>query len=160
MLISISDFMATRSDIKNLKKVEDDTARFSFNTAVSGFMIGVNDLTDLNCHAKELLEKFLVILTPYAPHICEELWHQIGNAGSVLDAAYPSVEEKYLIETSKEYPVAVNGKTRVVINLDLSATQEEVEAIVLKEPMIVKWMEVKQPKKIIFIKNKMINVVV
>ena len=145
---------------KMLKKVEDDTARFSFNTAVSGFMIGVNELTDLNCHAKELLEKFLVILTPYAPHICEELWHQIGNAGSVLDAAYPSLEEKYLIETSKEYPVAVNGKTRVVINLDLSATQEEVEAIVLKEPMIVKWMEGKQPKKIIFIKNKMINVVV
>jgi len=145
---------------KMLKKVEEDTARFSFNTAVSGFMIGVNELTELNCRAKELLEKFLVVLTPYAPHICEELWSHLGNLGSVLDAEYPTVEEKYLTETSKEYPVAVNGKTRIVINLELSATQEEVEAIVLKEPMIIKWLEGKPPKKIIFIKNKMINVVV
>ena len=145
---------------KMLKKVEEDTARFSFNTAVSGFMIGVNDLTDLHCHSIELLEKFLVILTPFAPHIAEELWQLTGHQGSILDASYPVVEENYLVETSKEYPVAVNGKTRIVINLDLSATQEEVEAIVLKEPMIAKWLDGKPPKKVIFIKNKMINVVI
>ncbi len=145
---------------KMLKKVEEDTARFSFNTAVSGFMIGVNELTDLNCHSIELLKKFLIVLTPYAPHICEEIWKQIGEVGSVLDASYPVVDETYLIETSKEYPVAVNGKTRIILNIDLNATQADVEALVLKEPMIMKWLDGKPPKKIIFIKNKMINVVI
>ena len=145
---------------KMLKKVEEDTARFSFNTAVSGFMIGVNELTDLNCHSIELLKKFLIVLTPYAPHICEEIWKQIGEVGSVLDASYPVVDETYLIETIKEYPVAVNGKTRIILNIDLNATQADVEALVLKEPMIMKWLDGKPPKKIIFIKNKMINVVI
>ncbi len=145
---------------KMLKKVEEDTARFSFNTAVSGFMIGVNELTDLNCHSIELLKKFLIILTPYAPHICEEIWQQIGEVGSILDASYPVVDETYLVETSKEYPVAVNGKTRIILNIDLNATQADVEALVLKEPMIAKWLEGKPPKKIIFVKNKMINVVI
>lgn len=150
---------AWKSFYKMLKKVEEDTSRFSFNTAVSGFMIGVNDLTDLQCHSIELLEKFLVIITPFAPHIAEELWQLTGHEGSILDSSYPIVDEKYLIETSKEYPVAVNGKTRIIMNFDLSATQEEVEAMVLKEPMIAKWLDGKPPKKIIFIKNKMINVV-
>jgi leucyl-tRNA synthetase len=145
---------------KMLKKVEEDTARFSFNTAVSGFMIGVNELTDLNCHSIELLKKFLIVLTPYAPHICEEIWKQIGEVGSVLDASYPVLDETYLIETSKEYPVAVNGKTRIILNIDLNANQADVEALVLKEPMIMKWLDGKPPKKIIFIKNKMINVVI
>jgi leucyl-tRNA synthetase len=144
---------------KVAKKIEDDTSKFSFNTAVSGFMIGVNELTDLKCHSKELLEKFLIILSPYAPHICEELWHAIGNEGSVLDATYPAIEEKYLIESTKEYPIAINGKTRTTINLDVNLSQAQVEELVMKDPVVIKWLEGNAPKKIIYVKNKMINVV-
>lgn len=144
---------------KVAKKIEDDTSKFSFNTAVSGFMIGVNELTDLKCHSKELLEKFLIILSPYAPHICEELWHAIGNEGSVLNATYPVIEEKYLIENTKEYPIAINGKTRTTINLDVNLTQAQVEELVMKDPVVVKWLEGNAPKKIIYVKNKMINIV-
>ena len=141
------------------KKIEEDTSKFSFNTAVSGFMIGVNELTELKCHSKELLEKFLVVLSPYAPHISEELWHAIGNGGSVLDATFPTIEEKYLVETSKEYPIAINGKTRTTIMLDINLTQADVEGLVMQDPVVVKWLEGKAPKKIIYVKNKMINVV-
>ena len=144
---------------KVAKKIEDDTSKFSFNTAVSGFMIGVNELTDLKCHSKDVLEKFLVILSPYAPHICEELWHAIGNEGSVLDATYPTIEEKYLIESTKEYPIAINGKTRTTINLDVNLTQAQVEELVMKDPVVIKWLEGNAPKKIIYVKNKMINIV-
>ena len=141
------------------KKIEEDTSKFSFNTAVSGFMIGVNELTDLKCHSKDLLEKFLVVLSPYAPHICEELWKAIGNQGSILDAAFPTIEEKYLIESSKEYPIAINGKTRTTIMLDVHLGQAEIEALVVKDPVVLKWLEGNPPKKIIYVKNKMINVV-
>ena len=142
------------------KKVEEDTEKFSFNTAVSSFMIGINELTDLDCHAADLLSKLLIVIAPYAPHLAEELWTAMGNQGSVLDAPYPAIEEKYLIETTKEYPVAVNGKTRTTLNIDLNATQADVETIVLADPMVLKWLEGKSPKKIIFVKGKMINLVV
>jgi leucyl-tRNA synthetase len=102
----------------------------------------------------------LVLLTPYAPHIAAELWHLIGNQHNILEASYPVYEEKYLKETSKLYPIAVNGKTRSECQIDLEATQEEVEKIVLADPAIQKWMEGKPPKKIIYVKNKMINVVI
>lgn len=142
------------------KKVEEDTEKFSFNTAVSSFMIGINELTDLKCHSAELLSKLLIVIAPYAPHLAEELWHAMKMEGSVLDAPYPDIEEKYLQETTKEYPVAVNGKTRTTLNIDLNATQAEVETIVLADPMVTKWLEGKSPKKIIFVKGKMINVVI
>lgn len=151
---------AWKAFYKMVKKVEDDTERFSFNTAVSCFMIGVNDLTEIHCHSKDLLVKFLVVLSPYAPHIAEELWAATGQTGSVLDAVYPVVEEKYLVEASREYPLAINGKTRTTINIDANATQSEVESLVLMDPMVIKWLEGKPPKKIIYIKNKMINVVI
>jgi leucyl-tRNA synthetase len=143
-----------------MKKVEDDTAKFAFNTAVSGFMIGVNELTDLKCHSLELLEKLLVVLSPYAPHIAEELWSRIGKDGSVLDAAYPVLQEKYLVETTCEYPVAINGKTRTTMELDVNIGQAEAERLVMADPVVVKWLEGKSPKKIIYVKGKMINVVV
>jgi leucyl-tRNA synthetase len=108
---------------RTIKKIEYDTEQFSFNTAVSAFMVCVNELADLKCYKKEILEKVLILLTPYAPHIAEELWHQLGNAGSILDEVYPVFEEKYLVETSKEYPVSINGKVRTNINIDLSAAQ-------------------------------------
>jgi leucyl-tRNA synthetase len=145
---------------KTIKKIEEDTERFSFNTGVSAFMIAVNELADLKCHKKEVLEKLLILLTPYAPHIAEELWHQLGNAGTILDAAFPKAEGKYLIESSKTYPVALNGKTKTELNISLDATQQQVEEIILANETVQKWLEGKPPKKIIYVKNKMINVVV
>jgi len=144
---------------KAIKKIEEDTERFSFNTGVSAGMIAVNELSDLKCHKKEVLEKLLIILTPYAPHIAEELWHQLGNNGTILDADYPKSEEKYLIESTKNYPIAFNGKTKAELNISLDATQQQVEEIILANETVKKWLEGKPPKKIIYVKNKMINVV-
>lgn len=145
---------------KTIKKTEEDTERFSFNTGVSALMIGVNELTDLKCHKKEVLEKLIIILTPYAPHVCEELWQLIGNEGSVLDAPYPKIEEKYLVETAKNYPIAINGKTRTEMNIALDATQQQVEELVLADEVVKRWLEGNSPKKIVYVKNRMINVVV
>ena len=145
---------------RTIRKIESDTEQFSFNTAVSAFMVCVNELGEANCHKKEILEKVLILLCPYAPHIAEELWQQLGNKGSVLDAAYPVFEEKYVVETSKEYPVSINGKVRTNIGIDLNASSEEVEQIVLANEIVQKWLEGKAPKKIIFVKGKMVNVVV
>jgi leucyl-tRNA synthetase len=145
---------------KTIKKIEEDTERFSFNTAVSAFMVCVNELTDLKCHKKEILEPLLILLTPYAPHIAEELYHSLGKEESILNADYPKLENKYLVESEKEYPVSINGKMRTTITISLDANQQEVEKIVLDNGVIQKWMEGKSPKKIIFVKNKMVNVVV
>jgi leucyl-tRNA synthetase len=123
-------------------------------------MVCVNELADLKCHKKEVLEKVLILITPYAPHIAEELWHQLGNATSILDATYPVFEEKYLVETSKEYPVSINGKMRTTISISLDTLQEEVEKIVISNDIVQKWLEGKAPKKIIFVKGKMVNVVI
>ena len=156
---------------KTIKKIEEDTERFSFNTGVSSFMICVNELTDLKCYKKEILEPLLILLAPYAPHIAEELYAKLREASpptgggdlewaSILDQPFPKWNEKYLKETSKAYPVAINGKTRTELTLALDATQQQVEEIVLKDSVVTKWLEGKQPKKIIYVKNKMINVVV
>ncbi len=145
---------------KAIKKIEEDTERFSFNTGVSAFMILVNELTELKCHKKTILEPMLIMLAPYAPHIAEELWHATGNNTSIVDASYPLFEAQYVQESSKEYPVSVNGKLRTTIQIKLDANQEEVEALVLENAIVKKWMEGKQYKKIIYVKNKMVNVVV
>ena len=145
---------------RTIKKIEDDTERYSFNTAVSTFMICVNELADLKCHKKEVLEQLLIMLTPYAPHISEELWSLLGNTGSILDAGYPVFESKYVLESSKEYPVSINGKVRTNINIALDATAEQVQEIILSNELVQKWMEGKELKKFIFVKGKMINVVV
>ncbi|HEX8358062.1 MAG TPA: DUF559 domain-containing protein, partial [Segetibacter sp.] len=153
---------------KTIKKIEDDTERFSFNTAVSAFMVCTNELNDLKCHKKEILEPLLILLTPYAPHIAEELYQLLCNMQgmerlketSVLDASFPTLEEKYLIESSKEYPISINGKHRTNLSISLDASQAEVEELVLKTEVVQKWLEGKPPKKIIFVKGKMINVVI
>jgi leucyl-tRNA synthetase len=145
---------------KTIKKIEEDTGRFSFNTAVSAFMVCVNELTDLKCQKKEILEPLLILLTPYAPHISEELYHSLGNAESIINASYPKLENKYLTESEKEYPVSINGKMRTTIKISLEAGQNEVEKIILNNDVIQKWMEGKAPKKIIFVKGKMVNVVI
>jgi len=145
---------------KMIKKVDEDTERFSFNTAVSAYMIGLNEIADLKCHKKKILEKLAISMAAFAPHIAEELWHITGNTTSVLDAQWPAVEEKYLIESSKMYPIAINGKTRSEMNIALDLSAEAVEAMVLADELVQKWLDGKTPKKFIFVKNKMINIVV
>jgi leucyl-tRNA synthetase len=155
---------ATKEELKvlhrTIKKIEEDTERFSYNTSVSAFMVCVNELTDLKCHKKEVLEQLLILLTPYAPHVSEELWQQLGNTGSILDASYPKFNPDYLVETTKEYPVSINGKMRTTLVLDLNATQEQVQEIVLQNEVVKKWIEDKPLKKFIFVKGKMVNLVV
>ncbi len=155
---------ATEAELKvlhrTIKKIEEDTERFSFNTAVSAFMICVNELADMKSHKKEVLEKLLILLTPYAPHIAEELWSQLGNSGSILDAEYPAFNAALLVESSKEYPVSINGKLRTNLTLTLDIDQKQVEELVLQNEIVQKWLEGKPPTKIIFVKNKMINVVI
>lgn len=145
---------------KTIKKIEEDTERHSYNTAVSSFMICVNELFDLGCHKKEILAQVLVLLAPYAPHISEELWSLIGNQGLVIDATFPIFDAQYVTETSKEYPVSINGKVRTNISIDLDATEAQVHEIVLNNTLIQKWIDGKPIKKLIFVKGKMINVVV
>lgn len=155
---------ATEAELKVLhkaiKQIEDVTERFSFNTGVSGFMIAVNELSDIKCHKREILEPILVLLAPYAPHIAAELWSLLGNTSSVLDAPYPVFEQKYVTESSKEYPISINGKLRTTMVIALDAAQADVEALVLENEVVQKWLEGKAPKKIIFVKGKMINVVI
>jgi len=151
------------SDLKVLhraiKKIEEDTERFSFNTAVSAFMVCVNDLHDLKCHKRAILEPLLILLTPYAPHVCEELWHDLGHTDSILDAAYPKLELKYLVESSKMYPIAINGKTRTELDIALDASQADVEALVRNNEVVQKWLEGKPFRKVVYVPGKMINVV-
>ena len=145
---------------KTIKKIEEDTERYSFNTAVSTFMICVNELADLNCHKKEILSQLIILLAPYAPHFAEELWQLLGREGLVIDAPYPVFDAKYVVETDKEYPVSINGKLRANILIGLDATEEQIRAIVLENEIIKKWVDDKPIKKLIFVKGKMINIVV
>ena len=144
---------------KMIKKVDEDTERFSFNTVVSAFMIGLNEIAELKCHKKKILDKLAISIAAFAPHIAEELWHISGNTTSVLDAQWPAIEEKYLVESSKMYPIAINGKTRSEMNIALDLSPQEVEAIVMADALVQKWLDGKPPKKFIFVKNKMINIV-
>jgi leucyl-tRNA synthetase len=145
---------------RTIKKIEEDTEKFSFNTAVSAFMICVNDLADIKCHKKEVLEKILILLLPYAPHIAEELWHQLGHENTILDATFPAYDPALLVESNKEYPVSINGKVRTNLSLSLALDQAQVEEIILQNEIVQKWLDGNPPKKIIYVKNKMINVVV
>ncbi|HQS25291.1 MAG TPA: leucine--tRNA ligase [Sediminibacterium sp.] len=145
---------------KTILKIQEDTERFSFNTAVSTFMICVNELADLKCYKKSILEQVLILLTPYAPHISEELWHQLGNKGSILNATFPLFEASYVQESSKDYPVSINGRVRANINLPIDMESEEAQNIVLANELVQKWLEGKAVKKFIFVKGRMINVVI
>ncbi len=145
---------------KTILKIQEDTERFSFNTAVSTFMICVNELADLKCNKKAVLEQVLILLTPYAPHISEELWHQLGNNGSILDATFPAFDASYVQESAKDYPVSINGRVRTNINLPLDMEAPEAQEQVLANALVQKWLEDKPVKKFIFVKGKMINVVI
>jgi leucyl-tRNA synthetase len=144
---------------RTIKKVGDDTERFSFNTAVSGFMIAVNELAELKCQKRAILEPLVVLLAPYAPHVCEAIWSAFGHNSLVIDAQFPAFDPRLVAETTKEYPISINGKLRTTMVLNLEATTAEVEALVLANPIVVKWLDGKAPKKVIFIKGKMVNLV-
>jgi leucyl-tRNA synthetase len=143
-----------------IKRIEEDNERFSFNTGVSTFMIAVNELTDIKCHKKAILEQLLILLSPYAPHISEELWRSLNNKGSILDQPFPKLEAKYLVEKAFSYPVSVNGKKRTELTIPLDASQTEVEKIIAENDVIRKWLDGKPPEKLIYVKGRMINVVV
>lgn len=145
---------------KCIKKVTEDIERFSFNTAVSAFMICVNELNDLNCQKREILEPLCVLLAPYAPHIAEELWQKMGHTESVSQAAYPPFDEKHLVESSHKYPVSFNGKMRFMLELPLDLSKEAIEKAVLEHENSQKWLEGKTPKKVIVVPGKIVNLVV
>jgi leucyl-tRNA synthetase len=144
---------------KTLKRVEEDIERFSFNTPVSMFMICVNELGALKCNKRSILEPLTIALSPLAPHIAEELWSLLGHTESIIKATYPTWNEKYLVESTHEYPISINGKLRVKLNLPVDMPATEVEKHVLANEVVQKWLEGKNPKKIIVIPNKIVNVV-
>ena len=145
---------------KTIQKVEDDILRFSFNTAVSAFMICVNELTDLKCNKRQVLEPLLLILAPFAPHITEELWEKCGHQESIVLAGFPAFDAKFLKEDTFEYPVSVNGKLRVKISLPAEMLQQDIEKEVLQSALVLKYLEGKTPKRIIVVPKKIINIVV
>ncbi|MDX5423463.1 MAG: class I tRNA ligase family protein, partial [Hymenobacteraceae bacterium] len=161
---SVSDEAPSAEELKSLhktiKKVEEDIERFSFNTSVSTFMICVNELTQLKTNKRAILEPLTIILSPYAPHITEELWEKLGHSESISYAQFPEWKEEYLVENTFEYPVSVNGKMRAKMTFALDAPREEMEKAVVNDEQVNKFFDGKAPKKIIIVPNKIINVVV
>ena len=160
----VSDEKASAEEFKvlhrTIKKTVDDIERFSFNTAVSSFMICINDLNSLACNKREILEPLLVIMAPFAPHITEELWQNLGHSQSICDAQWPEFNPDYMVESVVQYPVSFNGKMRFKLELPADINTKEIEAAVLKDEQAIKWTEGKEIKKIIIVPGKIINVVV
>jgi leucyl-tRNA synthetase len=144
---------------KTIKKVAEDIEGFSFNTSVSQFMICVNELSTQNCHSRAILDPLTVLISSYAPHIAEELWSQLGNSGSISTVDFPTLDEKNLVESSKEYPVSFNGKMRFTIELPLDLSKEQIEEIIMKDERTLKQLDGKIPNKIIIVPGKVINLV-
>lgn len=145
---------------KTIKKVNEDIESFSFNTSVSSFMICVNELSDLKCHKKAILEQLLVILSPYAPHVTEELWQVLGHTDSITAQQFPTFDAKHLVEDSFEYPIQINGKVRATLNFPADMSKEEIEKLVLENELVLKWLEGAKPKKIIVVPKRIVNVVI
>lgn len=161
---TVSDAEPSKEEFKALhkaiKKMEEDMTHFSFNTSVSSFMICVNELSSLKSNKRGILEPLAVLVSPYAPHIAEELWALLGNTESITKTSFPAFDEKYLIENIHEYPVSINGKMRVKLTLPLSLTVPEIEAAAMADPNVQKWLEGKAPKKVIIVPGKIVNLVV
>ncbi len=145
---------------KTIKKIRDDIERFSFNTSVSNFMICVNELTDLKCNKKDILEPLVILLAPFAPHITEELWSLLGHDTTVFDARFPEANPEYLVEDVFTYPVSFNGKMRFKLELPLGLSPQEIEKAVLADPNAQKWLNGAPPKKVIVVPGKIINMVI
>jgi leucyl-tRNA synthetase len=162
-VFQVSDTPASKDSMKTLhktiKKVEEDIENFSFNTSVSNFMIAVNELSSQGCTSREVLEPLLVLIAPYAPHITEELWKQIGNQDSISFAEFPVFDGKYLVESNKEYPISFNGKMRFKLNLPLDLTKDEIQEIVMGHEKTQAQLQGREPKKIIIVPGKIVNIV-
>jgi leucyl-tRNA synthetase len=150
---------ALKSLHKTIKKVGEDIEGFSFNTSVSQFMICVNELSTQNCHSRVILEPLAIVISPYAPHIAEELWSLLGNKSSIATVAFPVFEPAHLVESEKEYPVSFNGKMRFTIKLPLDLTKEQIEQIVMNDERTIKQLDGKTPNKVIIVPGKIINLV-
>jgi leucyl-tRNA synthetase len=164
-IFTVSDAEPSKAELKSLhkiiRKVEEDVERFSFNTSVSSFMIAVNELTDLKCNNKAILQDIVIILSSYAPHICEELWTLLGNkAGTLSYATYPKFNGTYLIEDEFAYPISINGKTKMNLSISLSLDAAATEAIVLANADVLRYLDGKSPKKVIVVKGRIVNMVV
>ena len=144
---------------KTIKKVEEQIERYSFNTAVSTFMICINELTDQKCNSRKVISPFTILLSPYAPHIAEEIWNRLGNEKSVTTASFPKWDQSYLIEEEINYPISFNGKTRFTIALSAEMTQEEVESEIMRNNKTRQYLEGKTPKKIIVVPKRIVNIV-
>lgn len=163
--LEISDEAPTKDELKvlhkTIKKIQEDIERLSFNTCISAFMIATNELTDLKCRKRAILKELTILLAPFAPHIAEELWQNaLGEQGTVVYAPFPIFDESVLVESNFNYPVSINGKVRVTIDFPLDYTQEQVQPEVMANEHVQRWLEGKEPKKFIFVKGRIINVVV
>lgn len=145
---------------KTIKKAQEDIEKYSFNTSVSTFMICVNELSALKCNKRAILQDLLVVISPYAPHITEELWAMLGHETSIIEAAYPEFKEEYLKEDDIEYPVMINGKMRAKLQLSAEFSKQQIEEAALADATVQKWLEGKAPKKVIVVPNKIVNLVV
>ncbi|MEZ4801201.1 MAG: class I tRNA ligase family protein [Gelidibacter sp.] len=161
--LNVTDVQPTADNLKTLhktiKKVEEDIDNFSFNTSVSTFMIACNELTAQKCTSREILEPLLVLISPYAPHIAEELWSQLGHNESISTAPFPKFEEKYLVESSKNYPISFNGKMKFTMELPMDMTKEEVEKAVLSNEKTIAQLEGRTPKQVIVVLGRIVNIV-
>ncbi|WP_424038945.1 leucine--tRNA ligase [Porphyromonas endodontalis] len=161
--LAVTDTAPTPEELKSLhkliRKVGQDIEQFSFNTSVSAFMICVGDLQHLKTTSRAILEPLLVVLSPFAPHITEYLYRALGGSGSIVDAEWPQFEEKYLVESVTKYPVSFNGKVRFTLEIAASATPQEVESAALSAPEAAKWLEGKQPQKVIVVPGRIVNIV-
>lgn len=162
---SVSDAEPSKAELKSLhkiiRKVEEDVERFSFNTSVSSFMIAVNELTDLKCNNRAILQDMVIVLSSYAPHICEELWTLLGNpVGSLSYAPYPKFNSAYLVEDEFAYPISINGKTKMNLNISLSLEPKAIEEFVLANADVQRYLDGKAPKKVIVVKGRIVNMVV
>lgn len=163
-IYNVSDEEANKAELKTLhktiKKINYDIENFSFNTSVSNFMICVNELTELKCNKRAILEPLAILIAPYAPHIAEELWSKLGHSESITYANFPECNESYLVETSFSYPISLNGKTKFNYEFDLSITKEELEKAVMSLDQTIKILDGKAPKKVIVVHQKIVNIVV
>ena len=159
----VTDKPASKDNLKilhkTIKKVIEDIENFSFNTSVSTFMIAVNELSAQKCDSKEVLAPLLVLLSPYAPHISEELWSKLGNKESISKALFPKFEEIFLIEDVKKYPISFNGKMRFTLELPLALSKDEIESVIMSHEKTIHYLEGKTPKKVIIIPGKIVNIV-
>ena len=161
--LKVTDAKPTKDNLKTLhktiKKVEEDIENFSFNTSVSTFMIASNELTAQKCTSKAILEPLLALISPYAPHIAEELWNRLGNDTSISTAPFPIFDASHLVESSKNYPISFNGKMRFTLELPLDMTKDEIEKTVMAHEKTIAQLDGRTPKKVIVVPGKIINIV-